>query len=102
MNKYGLHGALKAKEGKAENLAKILLKAAEMISTAKGCHLYLVSFDSENSDLVWVTEVWDSKEDHDNSLQMDGVRELISTAMPLLDGNPQKGQQLKILGGYGI
>ncbi len=102
MNKYGLQGALKAKAGKVENLAKILLKAAEMMSTAKGCNMYLISLDAEKNDLVWVTEVWDSKEDHDNSLQIDGVRELISTAMPLLDGNPQKGQQLKILGGYGF
>ena len=102
MNKYGLHGALIAKEGRADNLANILLKAAEMMSTAKGCHLYLISRDTEDNNLIWVTEAWDSKEDHDQSLQNDGVGEFISTAMPLLDGNPQKGQILQIFGGYGI
>ena len=100
--KYGLHGKLQAAEGKGEQLASILLQAAELVSTAKGCHLYLVSEDKNDPDAVWVTEVWDSKEDHDNSLKVEGVRELISQAIPILAGPPQKGQELVILGGAGI
>ncbi len=45
---------------------------------------------------------WDSKADHDNSLQVAGVKELISQAMPILDGRPEKGQELEILGGAGL
>ena len=102
MNKYGLHGSLKAKEGQAEELAKILIKASELVSTAKGCQLYVVGLDNTKPNTVWITEIWDTKEDHDNSLQVPGVRELIGTAMPLLDGQPEKGQELSILGGAGI
>ncbi len=102
MNKYGLHGKLKATAGNGEKLSSILLKAANLVSTAKGCRLYIVSKDKEDEDAVWVTEVWDSKEDHDNSLKVEGVRELISQAMPLLNGMPQKGQELEVLGGAGI
>ncbi|WP_210485808.1 putative quinol monooxygenase [Rufibacter aurantiacus] len=102
MNKYGLHGKLTASAGNGEKLAAILLEAAQLVSTAKGCHLYLVSIDKTLEDAVWVTEVWDSQEDHDNSLQVPGVRELISQAMPLLAGKPEKGQVLEILGGAGI
>lgn len=102
MNKYALHGQLKAKEGKAKELADILLKASELISTAKGCRLYVVGLDPTTPNSVWVTEIWDSKEDHDDSLQTPGVRELIGTAMPLLDGVPISGQSLSVLGGFGI
>ena len=102
MNKYGLHGHLKAKEGSVQELADILLKASELVSTAKGCQLYMIGMDGSKPNTVWITEIWDSKEDHDNSLQAPGVRELIGTAMPLIDGKPESGQELSILGGFGI
>ncbi len=102
MKKYGLHGHFKSKPGASEDLAEILLKAAELMGKAQGCHLYVVSSDSKQADTVWVTEIWDSKEDHDNSLSLPGVKELITQAMPLLDGMPQAGQKLTILGGLGF
>lgn len=102
MNKYGLHGKLTAKQGSGKELAGILLEAAKLVSEAKGCRLYLISKDNNDKEAVWVTEVWDSKEDHDNSLKAEGVRELISKAIPILNGPPAKGQELEILGGKGI
>lgn len=102
MNKYGLHGKLSATAGNGDKLAQILLRAAELVATAKGCRLYLVSRDHTPTDDVWVTEVWDSMEDHDNSLQVPGVKELIGEAMPLLAGRPEKGQELVVLGGAGL
>ncbi|GEO05645.1 antibiotic biosynthesis monooxygenase [Adhaeribacter aerolatus] len=102
MNKYGLHGKLTATTGNGDKLATILLQAAELVSTAPGCRLYLVSKDQHDAESVWVTEVWDSQADHDNSLNVAGVKELISQAMPLLNGRPEKGQELQVLGGAGI
>jgi quinol monooxygenase YgiN len=102
MNKYGLHQRLNATNGNGDKLAKILLEAAKLVSIAKGCHLYVVSKDKVNKDAVWVTEIWDRKEDHDNSLNIKGVMKLISQAMPIIDGKPEKGQELEILGGAGF
>lgn len=102
MEKYGLHGHFNAKEGQGPQLADILIQAAGLMQFAKGCHLYAVALDEQQPNTVWVTEIWDSKEDHDNSLSAPGVRELIAEAMPLLDGMPKKGQELTILGGLGI
>lgn len=102
MTKYGLHGKLTATEGNGDNLSSILLEASKLVSTAKGCHLYVVSKDKEERNAVWVTEIWDSKEDHDNSLNVEGVKELIARAIPLLKGKPEKGQELEILGGAGL
>ena len=101
-NKYGLFGKLRAKPGKGDELASILLQAANLVSTAQGCHLYLVSKDTQDQDLICVIEVWDSNEDHDNSLKLEGVRELISKAMPLIDGRPEQGVVLEVLGGKGL
>ncbi len=102
MPKYGLHGKLNATPGNGDKLATILLEASKLISSAKGCHLYLIGKDKNEHDAVWVTEVWDSKEDHDQSLKNENIRALITQAMPLLDGQPEKGQELDILGGFGI
>lgn len=100
--KYGLFGKLKATTGKGAELAAILLEASRLVSTAKGCHIYLVSQDADDEALIWITEVWDTKEDHDNSLKVAEVRELISKAMPLLDSQPEKGMTLAVLGGKGL
>jgi quinol monooxygenase YgiN len=100
--KYGLHGCLTAKAGQAIELSQILLQAAELMKDTKGCQLYMVSVDKGQPNDIWVTEIWDSKTDHDASLQQEGVRELIARAMPLLENAPQKGQELNILGGLGV
>lgn len=99
MSKHGLHGKLTATPGNVDKLKDILLKAASLVSSAKGCHLYFLSKDPKFEHAIWITEMWETKEDHDNSLKVAGVRELISQAIPLLDGNPERGQELEILGG---
>jgi len=99
---YLLHVKLPAKAGHANELANILLDASRLVATAKGCKLYAVGKDPNDQNAVFVTEIWDSKEDHDNSLKIKGVRELIMKAMPIMDGQPQKVQELELLGGTGI
>lgn len=101
-NKYLLHGKLTAKSGHRKELADILIQASQLVSTAKGCKVYVIGKDENDANSVYVTEIWDSKEDHDNSLKVEGVRELIMKAMPILEGQPTKGQELEILGGTGI
>jgi quinol monooxygenase YgiN len=78
------------------------MEASKLISKAHGCILYVIGKDKDDDESVWITEIWDSKEDHDNSLNVYGVKELISKAIPILAGPPQKGQELQLLGGKGI
>lgn len=99
--KYGLYGKLQAQVGKGRELGEILLNAARLMENAKGCILYVINSAVENPDGIYVIEVWDSKEDHDNSLMLPGVRELIAQAMPILDGKPE-GLTLEVLGGKGL
>jgi quinol monooxygenase YgiN len=100
-NKYGLYGKLQAKTGKGKELGEILLKAASQMQNVKGCILYIVGKTADNPDGVYIIEAWNSKEDHDNSLKLPSVRELISQAMPILDGKPD-GITLELLGGKGL
>lgn len=100
--KYLLHGKLTAKKGSQEELTAILLKAAQLMTEVNGCRLYAVSRDREDDSAVFVTEIWDSKEDHDLSLTSEKVKNLIMKAVPLLENNPEKGQELELIGGLGI
>ena len=100
--KYGLHGKLTAQPGKGDELADILLQASELLKTAQGCHLYVISKDKQTAENVWVYEVWDSKDAHNNSLHVEGVRELIGKAIPILAGQPEKGMEFTVLGGTGL
>lgn len=99
---YLLQGQLMAKAGARDQLAAILLQAAALMEQATGCKLYAVTTDTANSDAVHITEIWASQADHDASLNLAGVRELIQQAMPLLAAPPQKGQEYNILGGWGL
>ena len=99
---YGLQGAFLAQEGKGQELAQILMEASALMQSAKGCHLYVIALASDNPDEVWVSEIWESKEDHDNSLGIPGVKELIGQAIPILKAPPEKGKELEVVGGLGI
>jgi quinol monooxygenase YgiN len=100
--RYGLHGYLLAKEGQGTALSEILLKAADLMAKSDDCQLYLVSQEKSEPNKVWITEAWTSEQAHDNSLNLPGVKELISQAMPLLAEPPKGGQKLRILGGHGL
>jgi quinol monooxygenase YgiN len=102
MNKYGLYGQLRSTKGNADKLVDILLQASKFLSSVKGCCIYIVSKDRSDKNIVHVTEIWDTKEDHDHSLGLQEIRDLISQALPLLDGNPEKGKELEVFGGKGI
>lgn len=99
--KYGITGKFQAKEGKANDLIFILLQASRFASKAKGCNLYVVSQDNEDKTIISVYEVWDTKEDHDNALSMDGAKELMNKAAPFIEGTPA-ANTLEVIGGKGI
>lgn len=101
MKQYAFFGKFKTHDGTRDELLSILLQAASLIENTKGCRLYLVSKDMKDANTVCVNEVWDTKEDHDNSLKIEGAADLISKAMPLLNGRPES-IELEVIGGKTI
>jgi quinol monooxygenase YgiN len=65
-----------------------------------GCRLYVVGVSDTDDDTIWVTEVWESKEKHDASLQLPEAKATISKAMSLLTGEFTR-QELTVVGGLG-
>jgi quinol monooxygenase YgiN len=98
MSKYLLNRKLTAKAGSLNTLTEIMLLASEMIMTkAKGCQLYAIGHSTDIDETVYITEIWDSKADHEASLKIDGVKELISKAVPLFQEMPTQGQEITVL-----
>jgi quinol monooxygenase YgiN len=78
---YGLIGSFKAKPGQRDALISLM---AGSTSDMPGCRSYVIARDLADPDLIWITEVWDSKENHANSLKIPEVRATIEKAMPLI------------------
>lgn len=79
---YGLIGEIKAAPGRRDDLAKILGGIGEM----PGCLSYVVANDPDDPDSLWVTEVWESKQAHADSLELPDVQQAIARGRPFIAG----------------
>lgn len=95
---HGLIGKLRAVPGRRAALAAILL---ESTTAMPGCLAYVVAEDAADADALWITEVWDSAESHQASLQLAAVREAIARARPLIAGFDAQ-VATRPLGGFGL
>jgi len=80
---YGLIGSMTAKPGQR---AILIASIAEGSGDMPGCYSYVIAADAANPDLIWITEVWDSKASHDGSLKLPAVQAAIAKARPLIAG----------------
>jgi quinol monooxygenase YgiN len=98
---FGMHGYFKAQPGKGDELAGILLEAAEALRANDGCLLYVVSRAADDADAIWVSEAWTDREAHDASLDNPAAREQIARARPLIAGMDGRAE-FEPLGGKGL
>lgn len=94
---YGLIGKIKAKLGQRDALAAILLQATR---TMPGCLSYVIAVDPNDSDALWITEIWDSAENHKASLNLPEVKTALQAGRPLIVGFGERFETEPI-GGYG-
>jgi quinol monooxygenase YgiN len=97
---YGRIGSMKTTPGHRDDVVAILLGAADGLRGA-GCDLYLVGASDADDTTIWVTEVWQSREHHNASLQLPETRAAIGMAMPMLTGE-FTSHELTIAGGLGV
>jgi quinol monooxygenase YgiN len=102
MKGYGRFGRLQAEKGKGDELASILMEASKVVSLATGCQIYLVGRDVNDSDCLWVYEVWRKRENHQNSLKLREVRELIAKSVPIIRTISETPFEFDVLGGKGL
>jgi quinol monooxygenase YgiN len=80
---YGLIGQMLAAPGKRDELIAIL---AEGTADMPGCRSYVVARDPANPDAIWITEVWDTRAQHEGSLKLPAVQAAIAKARPIIAG----------------
>ncbi len=97
---YGYIGSMRAKSGHRDHVVSILLSDVDGLRAA-GCTIYIVSRAADDEDIIWVNEVWQSKQHHDESLQLPATKDAIARAMPMLTGE-FTGQELRVAGGLGL
>lgn len=78
---YGLVNKFKAQSGQRDALLAILLDSTGELP---GCFSYVVAKDAKDPDVIWVTEVWESKESHQASLATPAVKDAIGRGKPLI------------------
>lgn len=96
---YGLVATMRTKPGKWDEVIALLLRDRSALA-ALGCSTYLVGHNDEHPDVVYVTEVWESKRAHDDSLQLEAAKAAIAEAMPMLTGE-FSGHEFTVAGGLG-
>ena len=95
---YGLIGRMLAVAGKREELLAIMLEGN---AAMPGCKSYVIARDPGSDDGIWITEVWDSREQHTASLQLPHVQATIAKARPLIAGF-EEHIETEPMGGTGI
>jgi quinol monooxygenase YgiN len=78
---YGLIAKLTLLPGKRDEVIALL---AESSANMPGCFSYVIANDAKDENVLWVTEVWESKASHDTSLSLRAVQAVIPKVKPLL------------------
>lgn len=102
MSQYAMYTRFSAHPDKGDELLGILVKANHIVSAAKGCRLYMINHETADKDTFWVTELWDSQEDHAISQALDGCKELVVEASHILAREPKQIPLVPVAGkGFG-
>jgi len=95
---YGLIGRMKCASGQREALIAILL---EGVAGMPGCLSYVVAKDPTDPDSIWITEAWQSQEQHKASLSLPSVQAAITKARPIIAGFGERFETQPV-GGHGL
>ncbi|WP_299192935.1 antibiotic biosynthesis monooxygenase family protein [uncultured Erythrobacter sp.] len=80
---FGLIGQMKVAEGKRSEVIAALLEGT---SDMPGNIAYMIAEDLEDPTSIWITEVWNTRTDHANSLQLPSVQAAIAKVREHITG----------------
>jgi quinol monooxygenase YgiN len=95
---FGLIVKMKLVSGQRDAICKLLL---EDVHSLIGCLSYVIAKDSKNADVLWVTEVWDSKESQIASVSSPQIQQAIARAKPMIM-NFEVYLETEPVGGHGL
>lgn len=99
--RVGRYVRMVAQPGRGKALADTLLRVADGLRGAPGCELYVINASADESDTVWVTEVWADEAASDRALSSELGEVGIGEVLELLAGPPEL-VDLTPLGGAGL
>ena len=101
MARFAQHSKLHARPEKRDELVTKFLEAADMQEANPACELMFVSSSPEEADVVFLTEVWTSAEEHERARQSTEIQAW-AAQMPTLVAGPPESTPLVIEGGKGL
>jgi quinol monooxygenase YgiN len=97
---YGYIGSMKAQPGKRDEVVAILLAGVDGLKRV-GCSQYTVGVATDDDVTIWASEVWESREAHETSLELPETKEAIAKAMPMLTPDFSR-VETDVRGGLGL
>ncbi len=101
MNAVARYAKAVAKPGRGGELARKLLDVAQALREAPGCQLYVINRSPDDSDVVWVTELWQSQEQLDAALENPEARARMPEVLEMVREGGFERIDLEPLGGVG-
>ena len=95
---HGVIDKLIAQDGKRDELISILLNGTRDMP---GLLSYVVAKDLEDESALWVTEVWESLQKHQESFRLQAVQEIMAKGKPLIADFGERVETLPV-GGQGL
>ncbi|MCC6163633.1 MAG: antibiotic biosynthesis monooxygenase [Acidobacteria bacterium] len=81
-----MHGQINKITAVPEHRAALQELLLTGIDEMPGCLSYIVSADTSDANVLWVTEVWDSERSQEASLEVPAIKQAIAAAMPMIAG----------------
>ncbi len=78
---YGIIGSMQALAGQREALIDILLEGVVVVP---GCLSYVVARDPQDSDRLWVSQVWKDESSYRDALTTPALRSHLARGVPLI------------------
>ncbi|HZD73773.1 MAG TPA: antibiotic biosynthesis monooxygenase [Actinomycetota bacterium] len=98
---FALLNQLITKPGQRDRVVQVLVESGKLFDDNPACILYLVGESSDDPNLVWVVDLWTSREAHAEALEAPELRPYVEQAMPMLEGMP-KQIEIRPIGGKGL
>jgi quinol monooxygenase YgiN len=87
---YCLINKITTKPDKRDEVIRIMLESGKPFDTNDNCLLYMVSKDTQSENVIWVLDVWNSYEAHEEAMAKSDMRQFVKEAIPLLQHRPEQ------------
>jgi quinol monooxygenase YgiN len=98
---YALLNKLTAKPGQRDGVVDILIESGKIFDDNPECHMYLVSESADDPNVIWVVDLWTTREAHAEALRTPELRPYVQKSLPMLEGMPEQ-IEVRPIGGKDI